>query len=77
MAKKNKNWIKQAVPKARRGVFKAKAEAAGQSTAAFAKKHDGDKGTLGKQARLAETLIGMGAKKKAAKLYDHPRSRRD
>lgn len=76
MAEKRKNWIKQAVPKARRGVFKAKAQAAGESTAAFAKQHDGDKGTLGKQARLAETLMGMG-KKKSARLYDHPRSKRD
>lgn len=76
MAQKRKNWIKEAVPKARRGVFKAKAEAAGATTAAFAKKHDGDKGTLGKQARLAETLMGMG-RKKSSKLYDHPRSQKD
>jgi hypothetical protein len=74
MAKKN--WIKKAVPKERRGVFKAKAEAAGESTAAFAKKHEGDKGTLGKEARLAENLMSMGKRKKSP-LYDHPRSRKD
>lgn len=70
-----KNWVKKAVPESRRGVFKKKAEAAGETTKAFAAKHAGDKGTLGKEARLAETLMGM--KHKRAKLYDHPRSRKD
>jgi hypothetical protein len=72
---KRKNWIRQAAPKARRGVFKAKAEAAGKSTAAFAREHAGDSGSLGKQARLAQTLMGF--KPKRAKLYDHPRSKND
>lgn len=70
-----KNWIKKAVPKERRGVFKAKAEAAGKSTSAFAKEHAGDKGKLGKEARLAQSLISMGQKR--SKLYDHPRSKKD
>lgn len=70
-----KNWIKKAVPESRRGVFKKKAEAAGETTKAFAAKHAGDDGKLGKEARLAETLMGM-RKSKSAKLYTHPRSNR-
>lgn len=72
---KRKNWIKKAVPESRRGIFKKKAEAAGKTTREFAAEHSGDSGTLGKEARLAQTLMGM--KKKSAKLYDHPRSKRD
>lgn len=72
---KRKNWIKKAVPNARKGVFREKAEAAGKTTREFAAAHAGDKGALGKEARLAQTLMGM--KHKRAKLYDHPRSRKD
>lgn len=72
---KKKNWIKKAVPQERRGVFKAKAQAAGKTTRAFASEHAGDSGTLGKEARLAENLMGM--RHKRAKIYDHPRSRKD
>jgi hypothetical protein len=72
---KGKNWIKKTVPSNRKGVFRKKAEAAGESTKEFAASHAGDKGTLGKEARLAQTLMGM--KHKRAKLYDHPRSRKD
>jgi len=59
------NWIAGAVSK-HKGVFRKKAERAGKSTSEFAKEHDGDSGTLGHEARLAETLIGMhhGPKKK-------------
>lgn len=56
MAKKK--WIKGAVENAH-GQFKAKAEHAGESTSAYAHEHEHDKGKTGKQARLAETLIGM------------------
>lgn len=68
MVEKSKNWVKQAVPKANRGKFREKAEKAGKSTAAFAKEHEDSKGTLGKEARLAETLMDMG-KKRRSKLY--------
>jgi hypothetical protein len=64
------NWIKGAIKHP--GAFSAKAKAAGVSTAAYAKEHAGDSGKLGKQARLAETLIGMGHKRKksaAEKMY--------
>lgn len=66
MAKKN--WIKTAIPKARRGVFKAKAEAAGKTTREYASEKADAPGALGKEARLAENLMGM-RKKNSAKLY--------
>lgn len=53
-----KKWIKGATENAH-GQFKAKAEAAGKSTREFAKEHENDSGKLGKQARLAETLMSM------------------
>jgi len=52
-------WIKSAIKPEHKGAFKAKAEAAGKSTREFAAEHAGDSGTLGKQARLAQTLMGM------------------
>lgn len=66
-----KNWIKKAVgPKARHGVFKAKAEAAGKTTKEFAAEKAAAPGALGKEARLAENLMGMSHKKSTkAKLY--------
>lgn len=68
MAKKN--WIKSAIPKSRKGVFKKKAEAAGKTTAEYAKEKESASGALGKEARLAENLMGMSHKKsKRAKLY--------
>jgi hypothetical protein len=57
MAKKGK-WIASATANAH-GQFKAKAQAAGMSTAAFAHKEEHAPGKLGKQARLAETLMGL------------------
>ena len=61
---KSKKWISGAIK--RPGAFRAKAERAGKSTREFAAEHAGDSGRLGKQARLAETLMGMhgGAKKR-------------
>lgn len=58
MAKKK--WIQSAVPKARKGVFKAKAEAAGKTTKEFAAEKKDAPGELGKEARLAQNLMGMG-----------------
>jgi hypothetical protein len=57
MAKKPKDWIEGAVK--RPGAFKAKAKAAGESTREFAKEKASAPGRTGKQARLAETLIGL------------------
>lgn len=53
-----KKWIQKATANAH-GQFRRKAEAAGKTTREFASEHSGDSGTLGKQARLAETLMGM------------------
>jgi len=50
------HWIADAVKPSRTGVFAAKAKRAGVSTAAFAKKNAGASGTLGQEARLAETF---------------------
>ena len=72
MAKKN--WIKKAVPASRKGVFRKKAEAAGKTTRQFAAEHAGDSGTLGAEARLAKTLMGMGGKK--SRLRESYRSHR-
>lgn len=66
MAKKK--WIKGATENAH-GQFRAKAEAAGESTRQFAEEHKGDSGKTGAQARLALTLIGMN-KSRRSKLYD-------
>lgn len=56
MAKKK--WIQSATENSH-GQFAAKAQAAGMSTREFAEKHKDAKGVLGKQARLALTLMGM------------------
>jgi hypothetical protein len=50
-------WIQKAIKHP--GALTRKAQAAGQSTSAFAKSHAHDKGTTGKQARLAQTLSKM------------------
>lgn len=52
-------WVQKAVPDSRKGVFKAKAKAAGKTTAEFAREKQGAPGKLGKEARLAQTLMGM------------------
>jgi hypothetical protein len=52
------HWIAKAVSK-NKGKFSAKAKAAGMGTLAYAEKKEGARGKLGKEARLAETLISM------------------
>jgi len=59
-----KRWVQKAVPKSRRGVFSAKAKSAGMSTRQYAEKKKHAPGKLGKQARLALTLMGMSRKGK-------------
>ena len=53
------DWMKGAVKPSRKGVFKAKAEAAGMSTGAYAAKEKNAPGKLGKEARLAQTFAKM------------------
>ncbi len=48
------------------GQFRAKAEAAGKTTAEFAREKERAPGLLGKQARLAETLMDIRPKGMAA-----------
>ena len=57
MAEDGEKWIQKAIKHP--GALTKKAKAAGQSTKAFAKAHAHDKGTTGKQARLAQTLSKM------------------
>ncbi len=58
-----KGWIKKAVPKDRQGVFAAKAAAAGKSTKRYAAEKADAPGTLGREARLAKTLMHMSHKR--------------
>lgn len=53
-----KHWIKSATANSH-GQFREKAEHAGKSTAEFAKEKEHAPGKLGKQARLAKSLMGL------------------
>lgn len=70
-----KTWIKGAIEHP--GAFSAKAKAAGKTTQAFAEEHKGSKGKLGKEARLALTLMGMHHKKPKAEAPAPRKSRAD
>ena len=61
-----KKWIQGAIKHP--GSFSKAAKKAGMSTRAYAEAHKGDKGTLGRRARLALTLMGMHHSKPKAKL---------
>lgn len=52
-----KKWIQGAIE--HKGSFSAKAKAAGKSTAEYAREKEDAPGVLGKQARLAETLMRL------------------
>ena len=60
------HWIKKATANSH-GQFRKKADAAGMSTASFAKKEEHAPGLVGEQARLAETLMGLPHGKKSTK----------
>ena len=66
--KKKKNWIKGAVKPANKGKFKAKAEAAGETTREYAADHKHDSGTLGAEARFASNVMGLHKKKKRTEI---------
>lgn len=55
---KSRKWIAKATSNAH-GQFAAKAKRAGKTTREFAAEKASSPGKLGKQARLAETLMGM------------------
>lgn len=56
-----KNFIKKAIKHP--GALTRKAKAAGESPMAYAHQHEHDKGTTGKQARLAVTLRKLAKRK--------------
>lgn len=58
-----KNWIAKAVG-GNEGKFSAKAKKAGMSTQRYAAKKANAPGTLGKEARLAQTLTRLARRKK-------------
>lgn len=68
MAKRN--WIKSATENSH-GQFRAKAEAAGETTKQYAQEHKNDAGKTGKQARLALNLMkaSNSAKTMRSKMY--------
>lgn len=59
------NFIAKATSNAH-GQFRKKAQAAGESTAQYAQEKSSAPGVLGKQARLAKTLMGLGGNKKSS-----------
>lgn len=65
MAEKKKPKFIQKATENSHGQFRKKAEAAGETTRQFAAQHEHDSGKLGKQARLATTLMAMHPKKKS------------
>lgn len=65
---KRKNWIHSAVSGGK-GAFSSKAKAAGKTTKEFAAEKADAPGKLGKEARLASTLMGMHHPDRAKKLY--------
>ena len=73
--KPKKKWIQKAIPKSHEGKFADKAKAAGKTTREYAEEKASAPGTLGKEARLAETLIGMHhSGSRRGRLYRHPKS---
>jgi len=60
-ASSGKNWIAGAIKHP--GSFSKAAKKAGKSTAAFASEHAHDSGTLGRRARLAQTLAKLRKRK--------------
>lgn len=63
-----KKWVQKATSGAH-GQFREKAERAGMSTGAYAKKESGAPGKLGKEARLAKTLMSMHHGKSKSPIY--------
>lgn len=60
------HWMQSAVIPSHKGLFGAKAQRAGMSTRAYAKKEAHAPGKLGEEARLAEVFEKLGGHHKAA-----------
>lgn len=58
-AKTQGKWMQSAVIPSHKGIFTAKAKKAGMSTQAYAAKKSSAPGTLGKEARLAQTFAKL------------------
>ncbi len=56
MTDSSSTWMQSAVIPSHKGLFGAKAKKAGMSTAKYAQEKKGASGTLGKEARLAQTF---------------------
>lgn len=69
VAEKRKRWIQKAIPKSHEGKFSEKAKEAGMSTRTYADKEASAPGTLGREARLAKTLMGMHRSKSKSPIY--------
>ena len=69
MAEKRKKWIQKAVPKSHEGKFSEKAKASGMSTREYADKESSASGALGKEARLAKTLMRIHHRKSTSPVY--------
>ena len=59
----DKNWVQKATSNAH-GQFRKKAQEHGESTAEYARQEEHAPGKLGKEARLAENLMGLNHKRK-------------
>ena len=71
-----KRWISKATDNAH-GQFAAKAKAAGKSTKEYAEEKKDAPGKLGKQARLALTLMGVSHNKGSEKKRTSPKEARN
>lgn len=70
MARKPR-FIQKAIDPEHKGDFRRKAESAGMTTAAYARQEEHASGRLGKQARLAETLMDLSHKRKKTSMRDN------
>lgn len=64
-----RKWVQKATANAH-GQFRRKAEAAGETTREYAEEKKDAPGKLGKEARLAQTLMGMHHSSRSKRLYD-------
>ncbi|MDE2022293.1 MAG: hypothetical protein KGI71_05285 [Patescibacteria group bacterium] len=68
---KPKDWIQHSIPASHQGKFADKAKAAGMSTAEFAREKAHAPGTLGEEAREAETLMHLQHRAHAKAVQHH------
>ena len=67
---KSKGWIKGAISPSHRGLFAAKAKAAGETTRQYAEEEKHAGGKLGKEANFALNAMAAGKKRRHAGMYD-------